>query len=71
MQQNIAYHDRIVDLEFALRMIALKTKMDATAAVSMRAIARSALGAKGSNPDASATKDNMPIRLSPMTSRDR
>lgn len=42
-QQNIKYHDRIVDLENALRLIARKKKMDACAAVSMLAIATSAL----------------------------
>jgi len=42
-RQNITYHDRICDLEKALRLIAGKKKLDACAAASMRAIARSAL----------------------------
>ena len=42
-KQNIAYHDRIIDLENALRIIARKRKLDACAAASMQAIAVSAL----------------------------
>lgn len=42
-KQNIEYHDRIVDLENALRIIARKKKLDACAAASMQAIAVSAL----------------------------
>lgn len=43
LDQNIEYHDRILDLEEALRIIARKKKMDACAAISMRAIAIAAL----------------------------
>lgn len=42
-RQNIEYHDRIIDLENALRQIAGKRKLDACAAASMQAIAKTAL----------------------------